>query len=324
MLEDYHHELLCCTGCGFCRKPYHNLAWARKESDTPKGKLMLAYGLLVGELAEDDDMVRALQKCTLCKRCEQDCPSLIKIAEIIQEARRELDHLLPAHEQLVGNIAHSDNVFGEPPEPTDGDGPTVFFMGCLTAKEMKDAVVSLFDKLDMNVRIVSGCCSHPAEKIGRTVTPPVRKTLDGLSFDRLVTSCPGGMQALREYDPVHLCQFLARCSLPLQKTDTRYMYHDPAFLGRHAGVYDEPRSLIGQAGTLVEFSENRALARWCGGDIEFKTAFPDEADELAEKLVDEARRKDATIVTASPHCYRHLKEHGEVIDLLQLIDRHLP
>lgn len=322
MLEKYHDELLSCTGCGFCKKPYFALDFCRKESDFPKGKVMLAYGLLTGEIEEDEHVATALQKCTLCRRCEEDCPSLIKIAEIIQAARRELKNVLPSHEKLLANMKQHDNIFGEKPMERDG-GTTVFFMGCLTQKYMKDTVVSLFDKLGIDITIVGGCCGHPAEKIGKPVKVAAHEKLHEKTCSPVILACPNGMCALSAYQPVHISQFILSQDIELKKGRETYIYHDPAFLGRHLEIYDEPREIIRSVGNLVEFKERRELSRWCGGDIEFKSAFPDEAEELAMHLVREAKAKNATIVTASPHCYHHLKEYGDVVDVLQLIEEHI-
>ena len=48
-----------------------------------------------------------------------------------------------------------------------------------------------------------------------------------------------------------------------------------------------------------------------------------ESKELALKLVEEAQSKNATIVTASPHCYDHLKNYCEVKDIVHLIEEHI-
>ncbi|RLI53285.1 MAG: hypothetical protein DRO93_13835, partial [Candidatus Thorarchaeota archaeon] len=150
MLEKYHDEMLSCTGCAFCKKSYAVYAFPQKESDYPKGKIMLAYGLYTKELEENIEMVRALQKCTLCKRCEADCPSLIKITDIIKAARFELRTMLPEHETLVDNFRRTNNILGEENFERDG-GRIVFIMGCMVKKEMKDIVISLFDKLGVDV-----------------------------------------------------------------------------------------------------------------------------------------------------------------------------
>ncbi|MCD6447759.1 MAG: (Fe-S)-binding protein [Thermoplasmata archaeon] len=322
MLEDYHDEILSCTGCGFCKKSYYAYNFVQKESDYPKGKIMIAYGLLTGELNEDENVVKSLQKCSLCKRCEEDCPSLIKIADVIKAARYSLKMLLPPHQNLLKNFNEKNNIFGDENFEKDG-GKIAFFMGCLTNREMKDVVISLFDKLGLNVSIVGGCCGYPIHKIGRETNEKMKEGLREKNFDRIVMACPNGMIALREFNPIHISQFILSLGIKESKKDKNYIYHDSAFLGRYFGIYEEPRQVIKKFGNLVEFSENRSKARQCGGEIEFKLAFPDEAGEMAEYLAREAKKTGATIVTASPHCYSHLKEFADVIDIVQLIEENI-
>ena len=309
-------ELISCTGCGFCKKSYFSYEFCKKESDYPKGKLMISYGLLNGEIEEDENVVKILQKCTLCKRCEKDCPSLIKIADVIKEARSRLKNLLPQHEIFLKNYEKYDNIFGEKNFYKEGNEMT-FFMGCITNKEMKDIVVSLFDKLGIDIRIVGGCCGYPIEKIGRKTKIKINKRkLD----ERMILSCPNGMLSFK--NSLHISQFILNKKIEFKKKNRRYIYHDSSFLGRYLNIYEEPRKVISKIGKLIEFKENRDMARQCGGEIEFRTVFPEEAEEMAKYLVKEAKEKNAIIVTSSPHCYSHLKEYG-AIDLLQLIEENV-
>ena len=49
------------------------------------------------------------------------------------------------------------------------------------------------------------------------------------------------------------------------RLEHRVTYHDPCYLGRHAGEYDDPRRLIEALGcTLVEMPRNRDNAFCCG------------------------------------------------------------
>ena len=322
MLEEYHDEILSCTGCGFCKKSYHAYEFCHKESDFPKGKVMISYGLLTGELEEDMEVVRDIQKCTLCRRCEEDCPSLIKIADVIKATRYDLQLILPEHEKLLHNFKEEGNIFGEENFSKKG-GDIVFFMGCLTNKEMKDVVISLFDKLGIDVTIIGGCCGYPIEKIGRKTEDKIKRKLEERKIEKLVMACPNGMLALSEFSPLHISQFVLSLGVEFKRNDKNYIYHDSAFLGRYLGIYEEPRQIIKKIGNLIEFNENRDMARQCGGEIEFRIAFPEEAKEMAEYLIKEAKQKNATIVTASPHCYSHLKEYGDVIDILQLIEKNM-
>ncbi len=320
MLEKYRDEILSCTGCGFCKKSYYAYDFVRKESDYPKGKIMIAYGLLTGGLTDEEEVAKSLQKCTLCKRCEEDCPSLIKIADVIKAARYELKTLLPSHEKLLKNYYEKDNIFGEENFEREG-GKVAFFMGCLTKRGMKDVIISLFDKIGIDASIVGGCCGYPVEKIGRKSNGRIKEKLK--SFDKIVMACPNGMLAFKEFNPIHVSQFLLSLGIKERRRDRNYIYHDSAFLGRYLGIYEEPRELIKKFGNLMEFSENRSKARQCGGEIEFRMAFPNEAGEMAEYLAKEAKKANATIVTASPHCYSHLKEFADVIDILQLVEENI-
>lgn len=320
MLENYRHEIQCCTGCGFCKKPYYGLSFCQHESDFPKGKIMVAYGLLSGELDENESVVKILQKCTLCRRCEKDCPSLIKIADIIQAARYDLKKVLPAHKKLLSNVQLYDNILGES-NIERGNGKTVFFMGCMTNRTMRDSVLSLFDKLGLDVTVIGGCCGYPLEKIGQSIETKVHLKFKKMNMDKLIVACPSAMLAFRKYKPMHIIQFVTSLNLNFRRTENTYICHDSAYLDQNLNIYDEARALIKQIGNLVEFTEKRQMARWCGGDIEFKMAFPKEAEELANVLVNEAIEKRATIVTTSPHCYNHLKEYGNTIDLLQLVEK---
>lgn len=274
---------------------------------------MIAYGLLSGEIEEDMDVVRILQDCCLCRRCEEDCPSNIKIAEIIKGARYKLKNLLPEHKKIYENFQKYDNIFGDE-NFSYGEGKNAFFMGCVVKKEMKDVIISLFDKIGADIKIISQCCGGPLRKIGIDFE---KKKLD---FEKILFSCPNGMIEFMDYSPIHISQFFLKSEF--KKDGKNYIYHDSEILGRYIKIYEEPREIIKKIGNLVEFKENRKMARWCGGEIEYKSAFQEKADELARYIAKEAKEKNATIVTSSPHCYSHLKEYG-AIDLAQLIEEKL-
>jgi Fe-S oxidoreductase len=230
--------------------------------------------------------------------------------------------MLPEHEKLLHNFEERNNILGEENFFKE-DGNIIFFMGCLTGREMKDVVISLFDKLGIDITIIGGCCGYPIEKIGRKVENKIKKRLEERKIERLVMACPNGILALSEFSPLHISEFILSLNIDFKRKDKNYIYHDSAFLGRYLGIYEEPRQIIKRIGNLIEFDENKNMARQCGGEIEFRIAFPDEARKMAEYLLKEAKEKKATIVTASPHCYSHLKEYGEVVDILQLIEENM-
>ncbi len=99
-------------------------------------------------------------------------------------------------------------------------------------------------------------------------------------FNEIVTTDPHAYNALKNEYPAmgisypvqHHTQFLARRLdqlKPLLKQELKatVTFHDPCYLGRANGVYDEPRALLEAIPglELVEMSHNRQTSLCCGG-----------------------------------------------------------
>ena len=107
-------------------------------------------------------------------------------------------------------------------------------------------------------------------------------------------------------------------------------YQDPCHLGRHAGVFEEPREVIKSIPgvTLVEMPRNREKSRCCGAGGGFKIAFNEKAENIASGRAKEAQAVGAAlIVTPCPFCVVNLNAGAKkanipikTIDLLQFID----
>lgn len=99
-------------------------------------------------------------------------------------------------------------------------------------------------------------------------------------FGEIVTTDPHAYNALKneypalgvEYPVKHYTQYLAERLDELKpylkhEIEARVTFHDPCYLGRVNGVYDEPRALLGAIPgvQLVEMSHNRETSLCCGG-----------------------------------------------------------
>jgi len=331
-LEAMKLELMCCTGCGCCKQTCPTLDIGGTEVDSGRGRIFLSYGLLTEEIAEDDSVIEALQRCPLCGRCEQDCPSNIPIRDIIRTARSDLERLLPAHAEIASHIAEFGNPYGlKAVEMSQNDtGDIAYFAGCVSTyevPELRKAAQSVFKKLDIDVVTIDEvCCGSPLERMGQYhqqyVSLAEKFSTAGVST--IITGCPSGLAALApladRFALHHLTEFLTNQNLPVCNMDATIMYHDSSVLGRALGRYEAPRRILDKVGGFLECSEHHHLAKCCGGDLAFRAAFPDMADEMARQLIDEATENNAILVTADPHCYRHLKDHGEVMDIVQVVD----
>jgi len=96
---------------------------------------------------------------------------------------------------------------------------------------------------------------------------------------------------------------------PIEKTVT---YHDPCHLGRHSGIYEEPRDIIKTSTELVEMVRNRERSRCCGAGSGVKSAFPELALDVADKRIQDAEETNAEIlVTTCSFCILNLKNAVE-------------
>jgi glycolate oxidase len=87
-------------------------------------------------------------------------------------------------------------------------------------------------------------------------------------------------------------------------------YHDPCDIGRHMNIYDPPRNVLRAIPLvdLIEFPQNRNLAKCCGGGGGMKAFDTDMSLEISYKRVQQASGIGADIiVSACPSCKSNLQ-----------------
>jgi len=166
---------------------------------------------------------------------------------------------------------------------------------------------------------------------------------------RIVTADPHAFNALKnDYDKIppveHICQVITRSinsgkirlgNIP-EYEDAILTYHDPCYLGRHNGIYDSPRNIIDAIPGVkrVEMKTNcRDRSFCCGGGGLMLFYEPVEEKRMGQVRVEMANSAGANvIVTACPFCMVNIEDaiktsglegKMEVIDLVELVDRHL-
>jgi Fe-S oxidoreductase len=163
----------------------------------------------------------------------------------------------------------------------------------------------------------------------------------------IVTSDPHAFNALRhdycEVQPVeHTAQVIARHvrtgALRFQELpnpDDVYTYHDPCYLGRHNGVFDDPRDVLDAIPGLkrVEMGRCRDRSFCCGGGGLALFYEPRENERMGVKRVRMAADAGANvIVTACPFCMVNIEDaikvagmegHMTAIDLTELAEKQL-
>jgi Fe-S oxidoreductase len=164
---------------------------------------------------------------------------------------------------------------------------------------------------------------------------------------RIVTADPHAYNALKhdykDVPPVeHISQVIARGVKsgkiqfkPLENGNDVYTYHDPCYLGRHNGIYDDPRNVLDAIPGLkrVEMKRSRDRSFCCGGGGLMLFYEPKEEQRMGVKRVQMAAEAGANvIVTACPFCMVNLEDAIKVaglegkmtaIDLAELTDQQI-
>lgn len=102
-------------------------------------------------------------------------------------------------------------------------------------------------------------------------------------------------------------------------------YHDPCHLGRHLGIYDQPREIIKKAGyQLVELDLHGEKSFCCGGGGGVSSNDPELSNKIAKDRIGQAKMTGADVlITSCPMCYMHLKRNNggiKVMELSELFD----
>jgi Fe-S oxidoreductase len=165
-------------------------------------------------------------------------------------------------------------------------------------------------------------------------------------FKEIVAFDPHAFNAIKNDYPekfpiIHASQLLARFlregrfALSADYLGDRVVtYHDPCYLGRHNGVYEDPRFILNKMPGIQLREMTRSFSRsFCcsGGGILLWYENEEEKERMGERRVRMAEEIGAqVIVTACPFCLINLEDaikttgnegKMEVIDLVELVDR---
>jgi len=242
----------------------------------------------------------------------------------------------------------------------DGDtADTLFWVGCtgaLVERNVK-ATISMTRVLKtagVDFAVLGEaetCCGDPARRAGyefqfQMMAEQNIETFKSHNIKEIVTSCPHCYNTLKneypqyggDFNVVHYTQFIgkliAQGKLKLANgLNSRVTYHDPCYLGRYNGVYQEPRQILQSIPqtNLVEMARTRNKAFCCGGGgghmwIEEQSG----TTKINQMRLDDALKTGAEqVVTACPYCLQMFEEGIEhkgikgalkVQDLVEIVE----
>ena len=237
---------------------------------------------------------------------------------------------------------------------------TLFFVDSITSfddniQEIARRTASILNRAGVDFGILGKAEKDSGNEVIRFGEEMLFQDLKGQNTDaildagvkNIVTADPHAYNALKnDYQglpPVkHISQVITEKiksgSLTLksaQHPEKVYVYHDPCYLGRHNGIYEDPREALDAIEGLrrVELEKSRDRSFCCGGGGLMLFYEPEEEVRMGVLRVNMAAEAGATvIVTACPFCLVNIQDaikvagkEGEIeaMDLTLLIEEHL-
>jgi Fe-S oxidoreductase len=322
--------------------------------------MWLIRAWMEGELEWSESLGKILYSCTVCNNCVQSCkfPFNKDIVNMILAAREDMvaqGLVLPKIARFFRNIEAYGNPYRElrqdrgrwseaaEIEPYRGQ-EFLFYVGCVGSFDEKGqraakALGELLLKAGVSFGILGSeeeCDGNEVRMLGEGRIFQMLRDKNTELFQRagvkkIITLSPHAYNVFRNeypdsFEVFHytkiLGELIEKGRLKLSaKLNMRVTYHDPCFLGRHAGEYEAPREVLkaNPGLRLIEMERNRENAFCCGGGSgNFYTDFFGGGENSPSRIrVREAYKTGADVLAvACPTCAVMLGEavKGEGIE----------
>jgi len=213
----------------------------------------------------------------------------------------------------------------------------LYFPGCYLCydprlKKVAAATANILNRAGVDFGILGteeNCCGESIRKMGdeklfkRLARENIKTFVDN-GVKKILVSSPHCYHTFKneypefkvDFEVVHISQYLFELinegRLDLSNEFVRKVaYHDPCYLGRHNGIYDEPREVLKkvQGLELVELADSREDSLCCGGggggiwmDVPKGERF---SDLRLEQAIDAGAE---VLVTSCPYCITNFED----------------
>jgi len=240
-------------------------------------------------------------QCTTCGACEFQCPVGVEHLPIIIGLRRGAVNTGKWEDdygtKLFLNLERNGNALGFSSTERqkfidkqqfpifDGTQEYCLWLGCMGGYDPKGREIMVdFARVMVHLGTTYGvlrkekCTGDPARRLGndlvfQQLAEQNLETLTQSKVKKIVSICPHCVRTIstdwKEYGeapPIeHHSEFMARFQDKLPKTaGPKIVYHDPCYLGRYRGVYDEPRQVLARSGEVIDPPRSREKSFCCG------------------------------------------------------------
>jgi Fe-S oxidoreductase len=360
LIKDSGGEALAqCFQCGTCSA---TCAWRDYVSFLPRRMFQEAR---LGLTDFESDSLWRCVTCNKCvQRCPRGVP-IIELMQALRRSviGMGIAEAPPALTGALRNLSAAGNPMGEPAENRnvwaegldiksfDSATEYLFFPCCVTVYDPNlinviHSTARVLSAAGVNFGILDGfvCCGESARKAGdealfQQLAGNNSRLLNERGVKKIIVNSPHCFHTMvHEYtelgagvEIIHTSQIIPALirdgSLkPGISINRKITYHDPCYLGRHNGIYDEPRQFISAIPgvQLIEMELSRDESVCCGGGGGRIWMETPKDERFSEERLKQALSTGAnTLVTACPYCLSNFKDSAlnqSVSDKIAIMD----
>jgi len=229
------------------------------------------------------------------------------------------------------------------------DTEFLYFPGCYLSydprlKAVARAVASLLKKAGVDFGILGAkenCCGESIRKTGneelfKHLARENIKAFIESGVRKIIVSSPHCYHTFKNeypyfrvnFEVIHITELLSRLleegRFELKRAyEKAVTYHDPCYLGRHNGVYDEPRNILHHIPglKLLEMEETREESLCCGmggGRVWMETRKEERFSSIRVRQAIDAGAE--VLATACPYCITNFEDTRVVLNLEDRIE----
>jgi len=267
-------------------------------------------------------------------------------AKMSEEARLFLKNMDDRMHPWVGAAIERDQWYQDLDVKVLGDGHTaeyLFWVGCTGSMQERNikttrAMVKILQAANVDFGILGPeevCTGDPARRAGGELTFQICaktniETLANYGVSKIITTCPHCFNTYSNeypdfggnYEVVHHTQLIddliSSGRLKLDKRLDSVTYHDPCYLGRHNGVYDEPRNVLSELtvpGGFTELERNKSKALCCGSGGGYAFMDDDPKQRINHTRLEDVKACGAdTAAVSCPFCMQMFEDALSSLD----------
>ncbi|MBU4425238.1 MAG: (Fe-S)-binding protein [Proteobacteria bacterium] len=225
----------------------------------------------------------------------------------------------------------------------------LYFPGCYLSydprlKKVAKATANILNLAGVDFGILGpkeNCCGESIRKTGdeelfkRLARENIKTFIDN-GVKKILVSSPHCYHTFKneypefmvDFEVIHISQYLFELinegRLELTKEYRKKVtYHDPCYLGRHNGIYDEPREALNKAPglELIEMPESRVDSLCCGGGGGRIWMETPKGERFSDLRLEQAIGVGAEVlVTSCPYCIANFEDSRLTLNVTENIE----